>query len=69
MPKEDRLGGRCSQADMGVCAGGCPIPTFTNSGFNITFGSETFKSFNSCEDDLNIVWVASFIITKIMAKF
>ena len=32
-------------------------------------GSETFRSFNSSEDDLNIVCVASFIITKIMAKF
>ena len=66
-------------SDMGVCAEGCSIPTFTNfnlrdflfvnSGFNITFGSETFRSFNSSKDDLNIVLVASFIITKIMAKF
>ena len=64
---------------MGVCAGGCPIPNFmgfnlkdfvfANSDSNITFGSETFQSFNSSEDDLNIVWVASYIITKIMAKF
>ena len=63
---------------MGVCAGGCPIPTFlsfklrdfffANLDFIITFGSETFRSFNSSEDDLNIVCVASFIITKIMAK-
>ena len=63
---------------MGVCAGGCPITTFlsfklrdfffANSDFNITFGSETFRSFNSSEDDLNIDCVASFIITKIMAK-
>ena len=40
------------EADMGVCTGGRPIPTFTNfnlrdfffanSDFNITFGSETF---------------------------
>ena len=41
---------------------------FVNSDFNITFGSETFRSFNSSEDDLTIVCVASFIITKIMAK-
>ena len=41
-----------SKTDMGVCAGGCSI--------NITFESETFRSFNSSEDDLN---------TKIMAKF
>ena len=60
-----KLGHVKSGPDMGVCAGGCPIPTFTNfnlrdfffanSGFNITFGSETFRSFNSSEDDLNIV--------------
>ena len=52
-------------SDMGVCVGGCPIPTFknfnlrdfffANSDFNITFGSETFRSFNSSKDDLNIV--------------
>ena len=40
---------------MGVCAGGCPIPTFfsfklrdfflANSDFPITFGSETFQYF------------------------
>ena len=51
--------------DMGVCAGECLIPTFTNfnlrdfffgkSGFSITFGSETFRSFNFSEDDSNIV--------------
>ena len=39
---------------------------FANSDFNITFGSETFRSFHSSEDDLNIVCVANFIFTKIM---
>ena len=63
---------------MGLCVGRHPILTFAgfklrdfffaNSDFNITFRSETFQSFNSSEDDLSIVCVASFIITKIMAK-
>ena len=58
---------------MGVRAGRCPGFNlrdffFANSNSNITFGSETFRYFNSSEDDLNIVCMASFIITKIMAK-
>ena len=36
---------------------------FANSDFNITFGFETFRPFN-----LNILCMASFISTKIMAK-
>ena len=62
---------------IGVCAGRHPIPDFYRFQTQRFFGRDldlyityqTFLYFSSSGDDLNIVGLVSFIITKIMAEF